>query len=109
MMMSGPLPDWIDEVTRAWMSLALIVSKRILMPRAFSPAGRIFFPQEVVGGRHEIGPTHPVDAGRLRVSGRPPRRQDPGEAAARCRNGSGAGEFQKPAPVDARHHLSSLA
>ena len=41
-MMSGPLPDWIDEVTRAWMSLALIVSKRILMPSAYSPAGRIF-------------------------------------------------------------------
>ena len=41
-MMSGPLPDWIAEVTRAWMSLALIVSKRILIPSAFSPSGTIF-------------------------------------------------------------------
>ena len=24
--MSGPVPDWIAEVMRAWMSLALIVS-----------------------------------------------------------------------------------
>ncbi len=33
--MSAPAPDWIDEVTRAWMSLALIVSTVSLMPSAF--------------------------------------------------------------------------
>src|SRR5580704_6919990 len=34
-MMSGPAPDWIAEVTRAWISLALIVSRRSVMPSAF--------------------------------------------------------------------------
>src|SRR5258706_6074441 len=34
-MMSGPEPDCTDEVTRAWMSLALIVSTVSLMPSAF--------------------------------------------------------------------------
>jgi hypothetical protein len=33
--MSGPLPDWIDEVIRAWISLALIVSTVSFMPRSF--------------------------------------------------------------------------
>ena len=35
MMMSGPVPDWIAEVMRAWMSLALIVSTVSLMPSSF--------------------------------------------------------------------------
>ena len=33
--MSGPVPDWIDEVMRAWMSLALMVSTSSLIPVAF--------------------------------------------------------------------------
>jgi hypothetical protein len=39
MMMSGPLPDWIDEVARAGMSLALTVSTFSLMPSAFCTSG----------------------------------------------------------------------
>jgi hypothetical protein len=35
MKMSGPVPDWIEEVMRAWMSLALIVSTFSSIPRAF--------------------------------------------------------------------------
>jgi hypothetical protein len=35
MMMSGPLPDWIAEVVRAWMPLPSIVSAWRLMPSAF--------------------------------------------------------------------------
>ena len=42
-MTSGPDPDWIEEVVRAWMSLPLIVSRVSLMPSAFSPAGTISF------------------------------------------------------------------
>jgi hypothetical protein len=34
-MISGPEPDWIDEVMRAWMSLALMVSTSSLIPVAF--------------------------------------------------------------------------
>src|SRR6185312_8958082 len=34
-MISGPVPDWIDEVMRAWMSLALMVSTSSLIPIAF--------------------------------------------------------------------------
>jgi len=34
--MSGPEPDWTAEVTRAWMSLPLIVSTLSLMPSTFS-------------------------------------------------------------------------
>ena len=33
--MSAPVPDWIDEVMRAWISLALMVSTVSLMPSAF--------------------------------------------------------------------------
>src|SRR5262249_20115874 len=40
-MTSGPLPDWIEEVVRAWMSLALIISMLSLSPSAFSQAGAI--------------------------------------------------------------------
>ena len=36
MKMSGPVPDWIAAVMRAWMSLALIVSTVSFMPRSFS-------------------------------------------------------------------------
>src|SRR5215469_6937652 len=32
---SGPVPDWIDDVMRAWMSLALMVSTSSLIPVAF--------------------------------------------------------------------------
>jgi len=42
-MTSGPEPDWIAEVVRAWMSLPLIVSRVSLMPSAFSPAGMISY------------------------------------------------------------------
>jgi len=35
MKISGPVPDWIDEVMRAWMSLALMVSTSSLIPVAF--------------------------------------------------------------------------
>src|SRR4051794_24461698 len=40
-MTSGPDPDWIAEVVRAWMSLPLIVSMLSLIPSAFSQAGII--------------------------------------------------------------------
>jgi hypothetical protein len=35
MKISGPVPDWIDDVMRAWMSLALMVSTSSLIPVAF--------------------------------------------------------------------------
>ena len=38
---SGPEPDWIAAVMRAWMSLALIISRFSLIPSAFSPCGTI--------------------------------------------------------------------
>ena len=38
-MMSGPLPDWIAEVARAGMSLALIVSTWSLIPSDFATTG----------------------------------------------------------------------
>jgi hypothetical protein len=41
--MSGPEPDWIAEVLRAWMSLALIVSIVSLIPSAFWHSGTICF------------------------------------------------------------------
>ena len=40
---SGPDPDWIAEVMRAWMSLALMVSILSFMPSAFSPPWRFPF------------------------------------------------------------------
>ena len=39
--MSGPDPDWTEEVIRAWMSLALIVSMVSFMPSAFSHSATI--------------------------------------------------------------------
>ncbi len=39
-MMSGPEPDWIAEVTRAWMSLALTISKRDLDAERLLAFGR---------------------------------------------------------------------
>ena len=41
-MMSGPDPDWTAEVTRAWMSLALTISRLSLMPSAFWHSGTIW-------------------------------------------------------------------
>jgi len=40
-MTSGPVPDWIDEVVRAWMSLPLIISMLSVMPSAFWHSGMI--------------------------------------------------------------------
>src|ERR1700674_1533532 len=40
-MTSGPEPDWIDAVVRAWISLALIVSNLSVMPSAFWHSGTI--------------------------------------------------------------------
>src|SRR2546430_14893247 len=36
---SGPVPDWIAEVTRGWRSLPLTVSRLILIPSAFIASG----------------------------------------------------------------------
>ncbi len=41
--MSGPEPDWIDDVERACRSLPLMVSMVSLMPSAFSASGTISF------------------------------------------------------------------
>src|SRR5207248_3190342 len=40
---SGPLPDWIAEVTRGCRSLPFTVSRLILMPSAFIASGSIDF------------------------------------------------------------------
>ncbi len=40
-MTSGPDPDWMAAVVRAWMSLPLIISMLSLMPSALAQAGTI--------------------------------------------------------------------
>src|SRR5262245_19672276 len=41
-MTSGPVPDWMAAVVRAWMSLPLIISMLSLMPRSLAQAGMIW-------------------------------------------------------------------
>jgi hypothetical protein len=42
MMMSGPVPDWIADVMRAWIPFPSIVSTLSLMPSAFWHCSVIF-------------------------------------------------------------------
>jgi hypothetical protein len=61
--------------------------------------------EDLIGGRDEIGPAHPMHGRPLRIGGRPARREDGGEATgARCR-GTRAGKLQKPASRHARHRF----
>src|SRR5918994_1957201 len=81
MMMSAPAPDWIAEVMRDCRSLALTVSTLSVIPSAFLRDRPL---EQHVGGRHEIGPAQPVDAGLLGERRRTAAGQDGGHAA-RCR------------------------
>src|ERR1700749_340337 len=98
MMMSGPVPDWIAEVMRAWIPFPPIVSTLSLMPSAFWHSS-VISPEQLMGYRHKIDEFEPLKRGRLPVVGRPACGEYSGHSTDACRNRTGTRNFQKPTAI----------
>src|SRR6185437_2002339 len=59
--------------------------------------------QQLVGGRHEIVPAQPMDAGALRIGGRLAQSEHRTDAARSCGDRAGAGQLKQLAPTYAGH------
>ena len=97
-MMSGPAPDCMAAVIRAWMSLALMNSKTTSAPEGLAGVARLALQLHVARG-DEVHPADDVEPRALGVGRGAPRGQDAFQAG-RGGDARGGGPGQERATAD---------
>ena len=91
-MISGPVPDWIAEVMRAWIPFPSIVHVELDAEGFLALLGDLTS-EQLIGDRHEIDEFEPVDRSGLGVGGRSAGGEDRGDAAGPGGDRTPAGEL----------------